>query len=337
MSFVDEITIHAKSGDGGNGIVSWRQEKFKPKGGPAGGNGGAGGDVFFRAVRDLTRLDDYKGNPSFAARRGEDGRRNSREGANMESLYIDVPIGSIVTNVETNESFQLLEEGQTKLVLRGGRGGFGNENFKSSINTTPTEQTDGHPGEEADFYIELQLLVDVGLVGLPSAGKSSLVNTLTGSHMKVGDYPFTTLEPGLGMFHRYVLADIPGLIEGAAEGRGLGHKFLRHIKRTRAIAHLVSFENLTDDVESMYQSYVAIRKELIGYSPELGDKPELIVLSKTDMVDQDTIDQQIALFTEKTKCQVVATSIIDDEQMKQFAGSLSQFLQSLESNLPTDA
>lgn len=338
MAFVDELTIYAKAGDGGNGIVSWRKEKYRPKGGPAGGDGGNGGDVYFRAVRDLTRLADYTGNPKFIAQRGEDGRRNSREGANQDPTYIEVPIGSIVTNTETGESFQLLAEGETHRVLKGGRGGYGNEHFKSSRNTTPYEQTDGTPGEEGTYHIELQLLVDLGMVGLPSAGKSSLVNTLTGSQMKVGDYPFTTLEPGLGMFHGYVLADIPGLIEGAAEGRGLGHKFLRHIKRTRAIAHLVSFENLEDDIENgMWQAYEGIRKELVEYSPELGDKPELVVLTKTDTVDEETIAAQLELFREKlAHDNLVAISILDDDQMEQFALSLSRFLQALESHSEED-
>lgn len=333
MAFVDELTIYAKAGDGGNGIVSWRQEKYRPKGGPAGGDGGNGGDVYFRAVRDLTRLSDYTGNPKFKALRGGDGRRNSKEGGNQDPLYIEIPMGSIVTNTETGESFQMLAEGETRRVLRGGRGGYGNEHFKSSRNTTPYEQTDGGVGEEATYHVELQMLVDLGMVGLPSAGKSSLVNALTGSGMKVGDYPFTTLEPGLGMFHGYVLADIPGLIEGAAEGRGLGHKFLRHIKRTRAIAHLVSFENLEEDIENgMWQAYLGIRKELVEYSPELGEKPELVILSKTDMVDQETINQQLELFKQNLDHEnLVAISVIDDGQMEEFGLALSRFLQSLES------
>jgi len=328
MAFVDELTVYAKAGDGGNGIVSWRQEKYVAKGGPAGGDGGDGGDVYFKAVRDLTRLGDYKGNPKFKAVRGDDGRRNSKEGGNKPALYIEVPMGSIVTNNETGESFQLLAEGQTQKVLRGGRGGYGNEHFKSSVNTTPMEHTDGTKGEEGTFYIELQLLVDLGMVGLPSAGKSSLVNTLTGSQMKTAEYHFTTLEPGLGMFHRYVLADIPGLIRGAADGKGLGHKFLRHIKRTRAIAHLVSFEFYDqENTNAMYEQYVAIQEELQKYSPELLDKPEIVVLSQSDQVDQAAIDEQVKLFQDKTNKLVVATSIIDDEAMDAFGKELSNFLQ----------
>ncbi len=328
MAFVDELTVYAKAGDGGNGIVSWRQEKYVAKGGPAGGDGGNGGDVYFIAVRNLTRLGDYKGNPKFKALRGGDGRRNSKEGGNQESLYIEVPMGSVITNTETDESFQLLAEGQSHRVLRGGRGGYGNEHFKSSTNTTPMEQTDGTVGQEGTFYIELQLLVDLGMVGLPSAGKSSLVNTLTGSQMKVGEYHFTTLEPGLGMFHKYVLADIPGLIRGAADGKGLGHKFLRHIKRTRAIAHLVSFEFYNpENIDAMYEQYLAITEELKQYSPELLDKPEIIVLSQSDIVDESAIQEQLDYFRSKTNKLVTETSIIDDEKMNAFGGVLSTFLQ----------
>ncbi|MFW0871105.1 MAG: Obg family GTPase CgtA [Patescibacteria group bacterium] len=329
MSFVDELTIYAKAGDGGNGIVSWRKEKYRPKGGPAGGNGGNGGDVYFRAVQDLTRLADYSGNPNFKAKNGGDGMRNSKAGANQDPMYIEVPIGSIITNRETGESFSLLNLGEEHLALRGGRGGYGNEHFKSSVNTTPYEQTDGKKGEEAEFYIELQLLVDVGFVGFPSAGKSSLVNALTGSRMKEAEYPFTTLEPGLGMFHGYVLADIPGLIEGASQGRGLGHKFLRHIRRTRAIVHLVSFEHYEQGgVDALHKAYKDIRNELGEYSPELLDKSELVILSKSDVVSAEEAKQAQALLKEMINREVVTTSILDDESIAQCACVLSQFLES---------
>jgi GTP-binding protein len=286
MSFVDEITIHAKAGDGGNGIVSWLREKYRPKGGPAGGDGGNGGDVYFRAVADLTRLGDYSGNPNFKAPRGGDGMRTSKTGANQDPIYIDVPVGSIITNQSTGESFQLLEQGEERLALRGGRGGYGNEHFKSSVNTTPYEQTDGSAGEEADFYIELQLLVDVGFVGFPSAGKSSLVNALTGSKMREADYPFTTLEPGLGMFHGFVLADIPGLIEGAAEGAGLGTQFLRHLSRTRLLLHLVDAAGLYED-RDLAAEVRSVLKELAAYSESLVARERWLVLNKADLFPED--------------------------------------------------
>ncbi len=291
------------------------------KGGPAGGDGGKGGDVYFRAVRDLTKLADYTSNPNFKAEKGGDGRKFSREGKNGDDLFIDVPIGSQITEINTGNKFSLLNEGECIKVLSGGKGGFGNEHFKSSRNTTPTEFTEGTAGEEGEFYIELQMLVDLGFVGLPSAGKSSLMNTLTKSHSKVGDYPFTTLEPSLGAFHKYVLADIPGLIEGASEGRGLGHKFLRHIKRTRTIAHLVSFE-----YEDMIAEYEKIRQELGQYSPELLEKKEVIILSKSDLVDEKKAKEIKAEFEQKFNKPVYILSILNDEQVKTFSSFLSNFL-----------
>ncbi len=291
------------------------------KGGPAGGDGGNGGDVYFKGVRNLSKLADYTSNPNFSAENGGDGRKFSKEGANGRDLFIEVPIGSQITDIATGNQFSLLEEGETIRVLKGGKGGYGNEHFKSSTNTTPMEQTDGKPGEEGEYHIELQMLVDLGFVGLPSAGKSSLMNEITKSHAKVGDYPFTTLEPSLGAFHGRVLADIPGLIEGAAEGRGLGHKFLRHIKRTKTIAHLVSFE-----YEDMIAEYKKIRKELEKYSPELIEKKEVIVLSKSDLVEPEFAEKMKKKFEKEFGKPVFVVSIIDDKQMKEFTSFLSRFL-----------
>lgn len=291
------------------------------KGGPAGGDGGRGGDIFFKATRDLSALAKYTGNPIFTAERGGDGRKFSKEGKNGDDLFIEVPIGSRITSLADNSEFSLLKEGEIMRVLKGGKGGFGNEHFKSSRNISPEEQTDGHKGEEGEFLIELELLVDLGFVGLPSAGKSTLLNTLTSSHAKVGAYPFTTLEPSLGVFHKYILADIPGLIEGAAEGKGLGHKFLRHIKRTKALAHLVSFE-----YEDMVEEYKKIRKELEKYSPQLIEKKELIVLSKSDLVSDQKAQKIKTQFEKEFKNPVVLMSIINDEQMEAFAKVLSNFL-----------
>ena len=321
MAFVDEIKIKAKSGKGGNGIVSWLRMRNLAKGGPAGGDGGKGGDVYFKAVRNLSKLADYTSNPNFEAEKGGDGRKFSKEGLDGKDFYIEVPVGCQITELSTQNKFSLLEEGESVKVLRGGKGGYGNEHFKSSINTTPTEQTDGKPNESGEFYVELQLLVDLGFVGLPSAGKSSLMNEITKSHAKVGDYPFTTLEPSLGAFFGNILADIPGLIEGAAEGKGLGHKFLRHIKRTRTIAHLVSFE-----YKDMILEYKKIRQELEKYSPELIEKDEVIVLSKSDLVEQDFAKEMKKKFEQEFQKPVFILSIIDEGQMKQFTTFLSSFL-----------
>ncbi len=330
MRFVDEYRLHAKAGDGGDGIVSWYRSRREQKGGPAGGDGGRGGDVYFRAVRDLNKLSVYNRNQKFEAQDGGNGMSAEKEGLNGGDLFIDVPIGSKIENFTKGDIFSLLEEGQTMKVLSGGKGGFGNEHFKSSKNTSPMEKTDGKDGEISDFYIELQLLVDLGLVGLPSAGKSSLLNAMTNSKSKVAAYHFTTLEPYLGVFHKRILADIPGLIEGASEGKGLGYKFLRHIKRTKHIAHLVSFEywDEENDSEKMIENYEKIRNELKKYSSEITDKKELLVLSKSDLVDKKISEKVKKEFQKKyPEKEIVILSVIDDEKLDNFSKVLSKFLE----------
>src|SRR3989344_1148678 len=291
MAFIDEIKIYAEAGRGGNGVVRWRQEKFVPKGGPAGGDGGRGGDFHIRAVRDIHLLSKYNAKKKFVANRGEDGGNKSLHGKSGGDFVLDLPIGSIITNLDTDETWQLTKEGEKILLLKGGYGGFGNEHFKSSVNTTPKQSREGQEGESGNFHIELELFADIGLVGLPNAGKSSLLNTLTHAQAKVGDYAFTTLDPNLGDFYGYTIADIPGIIEGANVGKGLGIKFLRHIKRTKMLAHLVSFEN-----PNMLKSYKQIRKELQKYDKklDLGEdglcfKKEIIILTKSDIVDDPKI------------------------------------------------
>ncbi len=322
MAFVDELTIYAKAGDGGNGIVSWRRLKYIAKGGPAGGDGGDGGDVYLEATKDLSILSSYTGNPKFFAEKGMPGMKNSKEGKSGEDLIVKLPVGSVVTNNETGEVIQLLHPGEQIQILKGGRGGYGNEHFKSSRNVAPTEQTDGGPGEEGRYRIELELVVDLGFIGLPSAGKSSLVNALTGSKAKVAAYHFTTLEPHLGDLYGHILADIPGLIEGAAEGKGLGHKFLRHIKRTRALAHLVSLES-----DTPLEDYEKIRRELAEYSDKLSQKEEIIVLSKTDMVETEYVEDTKKMFEQKYNKPVLVVSIINDEQLKSVSEYFVNYLE----------
>jgi len=289
--FVDELTINAKAGHGGDGVVRWLQLKFMAKGGPAGGNGGNGGDVYIRAVRDLGLLSKYTGEKAFNAENGTAGQGRSKYGKNGEDMYVDLPIGSKITDVERKRVYTLEKEGETHKILKGGQGGLGNEHFKSSTNRSPEESTKGKAGEEGTFFIELSLVVDVGFIGFPNAGKSTLLNTFTNATAAVGAYPFTTLEPHLGDLFGFILADIPGLIEGASEGRGLGHKFLRHVQKTKMLLHLVSFEQ-----EDMVSAYSAIRNELEKFDELLTRKEEWIILTKSDLVEESKADESKKLF-----------------------------------------
>jgi GTP-binding protein len=319
--FIDEIKFFAKAGRGGDGVVRWRREKFIDKGGPNGGDGGRGGSIFAVAVSDIHLLAKYKHKKTFEAERGFDGAGGSRHGKDGKDLIIELPVGSIITNIESGASVSLEEPGQKELLLKGGHGGFGNEQFKTSINTTPTKATKGTIGEQGNFKIELELFADIGLIGLPNAGKSSLLNSITNAQAKIGSYQFTTLDPNLGDFYGHIIADIPGLIEGASEGKGLGIKFLKHIKRTKTLAHLVSFENGKD----MIKVYKQIRKELGAYDKSLLEKDEIIVLTKTDMVDQKTIDKAIKDF-EKLGNPVLTLSLYDDNSLKLFMKELAKLL-----------
>ncbi len=320
MAFVDEITLHIKAGNGGNGVVRWRHEKGRDYAGAAGGNAGHGGDVYAHAVRDIGILNRYKTVKLFEAERGLDGMKKGMDGRNGEDLIIDFPIGSTIINLSTNEEFQLLNEGEKILLLKGGKGGLGNEHFKSSVNTTPYNYTLGKKGEEADFKVELRLIVDAGFVGFPNAGKSSLLNTLTNAKAKVANYQFTTLEPNLGDFYGYIVADIPGLIEGASEGKGLGHKFLKHIERTKIIFHCISLEN-----EDVVTAYKTIRAELEAYSEILAEKPEIIILTKTDVSDEKKIAAAKKKLTKYCKT-ILSVSIIDDVSVKKLRDDLVKIL-----------
>lgn len=319
--FVDELEIYAKAGNGGDGVLRWRHEKSKPKAGPAGGNGGKGGDVFMRAVRDVNLLSKYTGSKEFKAENGEAGRGESQYGKNGADLIIDVPVGATVTDLSRERTYTFTHEGETHKILQGGQGGLGNEYFKSSTNRSPKQTTEGKKGEGADFRIELSLLVDAGLIGLPNAGKSTLLNALTNAHSRIGAYPFTTLEPHLGDLFGYVLADIPGLIEGASLGKGLGHKFLRHATRTKMLLHCISLEE-----EDVLRAYEIVKNELANFDPMLIGKEEWVVLTKSDLVPSEVIIEKV----EKLKVHsstVIVVSAETGEGTKELQDTLTQHLQ----------
>jgi GTPase len=317
MAFIDDITIHAAAGRGGDGVVRWLHIKGKEKGGPSGGDGGRGGDVVIEGVRDLAALSNFQYEKKFRAENGFPGEGNNKKGREGEDVVLKVPVGTIVRNMTTQETFEILTEGDRKVIFRGGQGGLGNPNFKNSTNQNPTESTPGKAGGVGDIRFTLKIIADVGLVGFPNAGKSSLLNAVTRAQSKVGGYPFTTLEPHLGDLYGYLVADIPGLIEGASTGRGLGSKFLRHIERTVLIAHLVSSEQ-----EDVVGTYRAIRNELESFNPELVGKREVVLLTKVDTISDEERAQKIKALKEVSGTDVFPLSVIDDILLKEFTDVL---------------
>jgi len=286
MHFLDQAKIYVKSGAGGPGAVSFRREKFIEFGGPDGGDGGKGGDIVFEAVPGLNTLIDFRYTQHFRAPRGKGGAGSNRTGAGGEDLVIRVPVGTQILADDDERSLitDLTREGQRVVLLKGGLGGRGNASYKSSTNRAPRQHQTGEPGEEMWVWLRLKLLADVGLVGLPNAGKSTFLNSVSNAAAKVGDYPFTTLRPQLGVVRHkgreFVLADIPGLIEGAAEGAGVGDRFLGHVERTRLLLHLIDASS-----EDPVESWRVVRGEIDSYGSGLSDKPEAIALTKADLLD----------------------------------------------------
>lgn len=294
MRFIDEAIVTVKAGDGGNGIVSFRREKYVPKGGPDGGDGGKGGDVYVIADDNTNTLVDYRFTRRFDAKRGENGGSKNCSGRGADDIYLTVPIGTTVVDVETDSVIgDLTAKGQTLLVAKGGDGGLGNTHFKSSTNQAPRRATSGFAGELKQLKLELKVVADVGLIGLPNAGKSTFIRQVSAARPKVANYPFTTLVPNLGVVdvgrHRsFVMADIPGLIAGASQGAGLGIRFLKHVARTRRLLHLVDVQPIdgSDPVENAR----VILHELAAFSPELADLPQILILNKIDQVPEQERD-----------------------------------------------
>ncbi len=309
MHFLDQAKIYISSGAGGPGAVSFRREKFIEFGGPDGGEGGKGGDIIFEAVEGLNTLIDFRYTQHFRAPRGKGGAGSNRTGAGGNDLVIKVPIGTQILADDEERSLlaDITEAGQRLVFLRGGDGGRGNASYKTSTNRAPRQHGTGWPGEEAWVWLRLKLLADAGLVGLPNAGKSTFLNAVSNAKAKVGDYPFTTLAPKLGMVRHkgvdFVLADIPGLIEGAAEGAGIGDRFLGHVERTRVLIHLIDANN-----EDVGEAYAIVRDELDAYGAGLEDKVEIVVLSKSDTIDDELAEALSAELAEASGQKVMTVS-----------------------------
>ncbi len=306
MKFIDEAKILVAAGDGGNGIASFRREKYEPEGGPDGGDGGHGGNVHCVADRNVNTLIEYRYARRFRARRGENGGSSDRYGKRGKDLTLRVPVGTVIADVDSKEVLADLDaDGKKVLLAKGGRGGLGNVHFKSSVNRTPRQFTRGEAGEQRNLRLELRLLADVGLLGLPNAGKSTFLRAVSAARPKVADYPFTTIEPHLGVVRTdqdrsFVVADIPGLIEGAAEGAGLGIRFLKHLKRTRLLLHLVDLAP-ADPAADPVRAVQTVVRELQKYDPELAARPRWLIVNKVDLIPEDEREQRIADFLRACK------------------------------------
>ena len=323
--FIDYTKIFIKSGDGGNGCISFRREKYVPKGGPNGGDGGNGGNIVFRASAQLNTLVDFTYRRHHKAGRGVHGLGGDKSGRNGKDELILVPCGSVIKNFETGEVVEeLLYDGEEKVILKGGRGGKGNTHFKTSTNRTPRFAEKGKPGEEMTIIIELKLIADIGLVGFPNAGKSTLISKISAAKPKIADYPFTTLKPNLGIvkMHEYdsfVVADIPGIIEGASSGKGLGIQFLKHIERTRVLLFMIDTTNLSPDGKNLLKEYKILLKELEKYEANLLDKPRIVCFTKIDAISEEL----------KRKLKNARTAGIDKIQISSVSGENLQELKDL--------
>ena len=306
---VDQVKVTVEAGSGGSGCVSFHREKYVPKGGPDGGNGGDGGNVYVEGINNIYLLKKFREQPYIKADNGGPGQKNKKHGANAPDLIIKVPFGTRITNLNNNSQIEILDGSSRFLLAKGGYGGRGNWEFRSATNQTPLQFEKGRPGQIVPYLFELQLIADIGLIGLPNAGKSTLLNALTQAKAKTADYPFTTLEPNLGVLDNLIIADIPGLIEGAHIGKGLGIQFLRHVERTKVLVHCLSCQS-----SNPVKDYQIIRQELEAYNPLLLKRPELLLLTKTDVLST----QELTALKTKLKKQGLSPlpiSVLDDNSL----------------------
>jgi GTP-binding protein len=328
--FIDRAKITVKAGDGGNGVTAFRREKFVPRGGPSGGDGGRGGDVWMESDEGFNTLLHLRYNPEHKAERGKHGEGSNRHGKDGEDVTVKVPVGTQVFNAEDSELlFDFTEPNQRFLAAKGGKGGWGNSHFATPTRRAPRYHYDGRPGEEKELQLELKLIADVGLVGFPNAGKSTLISVISAAKPKIADYPFTTLEPNLGVvdmgdFKTFVVADIPGLIEGASEGAGLGDRFLRHVERTKLILHLVDVSSFSG--REPVEDYEIINRELANYSGELAERPQIVVATKIDALDDPERLEQLKTKAAADGKEFFAISSVTGSGVKELVSAVSERL-----------
>jgi len=344
VKFIDEAKIEVIAGNGGNGAVSFRREKYVPRGGPDGGDGGRGGSIHAVADRNINTLIDYRYARIHRAKSGEGGRGADQYGRGAEDIVLRMPVGTVITDIETGETIaDLAADGQSAELARGGQGGLGNLHFKSSTNRAPRQSTPGEEGEHRFLRLELKVLADVGLLGMPNAGKSTLIRAISAARPKVADYPFTTLAPNLGVVRvdenrSFVVADVPGLIEGAAEGAGLGHQFLRHLQRTRLLLHVVDLAPLDGDADPVAGARAIVR-ELERYDPALYAKPRWLVLNKADLIDPAERDARVAAFVKsyRWKGPVFTVAAISGEGCRDLVYAIQRWLEAHPADAPAEA
>ena len=333
--FIDRVKIKIKAGDGGNGVTAFRREKFVPRGGPSGGDGGNGGDVWLEADEGYNTLLHLRYNPEHKAERGKHGEGSNRFGKHGEDAVVKVPVGTQVHDAESGDlKFDFTEPGQRYLAAKGGKGGWGNAHFATPTRRAPKFHYQGRPGDERELQLELKLIADVGLVGFPNAGKSTLISVISAARPKIADYPFTTLEPNLGVvdmgdYRTFVVADIPGLIEGASEGAGLGDRFLRHVERTKLILHLVDVSSFSG--RDPVQDYKIINRELAAYNEDLAHRPQIVVATKIDSLDDPERLASLKMQAKKDRKPFFAISSVANMGVKELVSEVARLLTDLKS------